>query len=342
MKKLSLLTIVLALMGLIGISVVAQDESPQHPVITPENVTQIQELWVKQKEMGIYDVRFSPDSQYLVALTNFEGLWIYDVDNFDAEPRLLSIQDAIAMDISPDSQFIGVGLIDGSVQILDSVTGEIQHTFHIDVAPIQSIAYHPSGNLISTGSHEGVVRVIDIDSATEIYDSLNGEANPIRALAYSPDGQTLAFGNWRGSDACIFDVETGNREHCFSQLTFGVWSIAYSPDSQFIATTTNAGTQLMEIKIWQIEDETLAHSLTGHTSTIMDIAYSPDGQLLVSTGWDKVIRIWDTHTGIELAILEGHTDTGEQIAYSPDGRFIASTSYDRMLHIWGIPASDTP
>ena len=69
--------------------------------------------------------------------------------------------------------------------------------------------------------------------------------------------------------------------------------------------------------------------LKGHTAGSFDVAFSPDGKRLVSTGWDKTVRIWDPAGGKELHTLTAHTMPVLCVAFEPDGkRFITCASDD--------------
>jgi hypothetical protein len=45
-------------------------------------------------------------------------------------------------------------------------------------------------------------------------------------------------------------------------------------------------------------------TLIGHTSEVMSCAWSPDGQRILSTSWDRTLRVWDANTGKELVMFE--------------------------------------
>lgn len=66
----------------------------------------------------------------------------------------------------------------------------------------------------------------------------------------------------------------------------------------------------------------------GHTSTIRDIAVSTDGRLLLSTGYDKVVRVWDLVRGVTVRTLRGQIAPGREgevyaMAASPTGPLVA-------------------
>ena len=65
--------------------------------------------------------------------------------------------------------------------------------------------------------------------------------------------------------------------------------------------------------------------LKGPFPHVMRLAFSPDGMYLVTGGWDKAIRIWETTTGQEILKLE----VGEHVnsvAFAADGRTVAAAA----------------
>ncbi|HRF98123.1 MAG TPA: hypothetical protein PLZ51_23110, partial [Aggregatilineales bacterium] len=76
MKKMGLLIFLIGIIGLMGMAVVAQDEAPQNPIITPENVTQIQELQMLGRGNALETI-FSPDGTMLAVASSI-GIWLYD------------------------------------------------------------------------------------------------------------------------------------------------------------------------------------------------------------------------------------------------------------------------
>ena len=77
-------------------------------------------------------------------------------------------------------------------------------------------------------------------------------------------------------------------------------------------------------------------TLWGHSNMVNSVAYSPDGTKIISSSYDKTIKIWDANTGQCLKTLEGHSHFVNSVAYSPDGTKIISGSDDENVKIWGI------
>jgi WD40 repeat protein len=70
----------------------------------------------------------------------------------------------------------------------------------------------------------------------------------------------------------------------------------------------------------------------GHTARINEILFTHDGRHLVSTGADKVVRIWDLELGKTVRTLRGEIEAGdhgkiEAAALSPDDHLLAIGGY---------------
>jgi WD40 repeat protein len=69
----------------------------------------------------------------------------------------------------------------------------------------------------------------------------------------------------------------------------------------------------------------------GHTATIRGLAFTPDGKHIVSSGGDKVIRVWDWQTGKTIRTFRGDLQSSGgswgqifAMALSPNGSWLAS------------------
>ncbi len=109
-----------------------------------------------------------------------------------------------------------------------------------------------------------------------------------------------------------------------------VWSVAFSPDGQMLASASWDQT----VRLWDVETEQLLHILTGHTNQVVKVAFSPDGRTLVSSDWDGNIRLWQTHTGTPKRTLNEHHGSVASIAFSPDGQMLASGHGDHTIGLW--------
>ncbi|KAF7505532.1 hypothetical protein GJ744_000694 [Endocarpon pusillum] len=61
---------------------------------------------------------------------------------------------------------------------------------------------------------------------------------------------------------------------------------------------------------------------------------SPDGITVVSTSWDRTVRLWDSVTEAAQRTLKGHTHKVYGVTFSPDGKTVASASWDNTIKLW--------
>ncbi|KAJ5724568.1 hypothetical protein N7493_006296 [Penicillium malachiteum] len=109
-----------------------------------------------------------------------------------------------------------------------------------------------------------------------------------------------------------------------------VWSVAFSPDSQTVASGSDDKT----IKLWDTKTGKELQTLEGHSDSVQSVAFSPDGQTVASGSSDMTIKLWDTKTGKELQTLEGHSHWVGSVTFSPDGQTVASGSDDKTIKLW--------
>jgi WD40 repeat protein len=79
-----------------------------------------------------------------------------------------------------------------------------------------------------------------------------------------------------------------------------VWSIAFSPDGQTLASGHHNG----RIGIWDVVTQapvrwcqTEPQGRQGSPQAVRSVAFSPDGRYLASGGDDQTLRLWNCQTG---------------------------------------------
>ncbi|MGF1583226.1 MAG: WD40 repeat domain-containing protein [Gemmataceae bacterium] len=71
-----------------------------------------------------------------------------------------------------------------------------------------------------------------------------------------------------------------------------------------------------------------------HDDTILQLAFSPDGKKLISVGYDRKVKIWDTKSLQLLTTLSEHSDSVCSVAFRPDGKVFATAGADRAVKVW--------
>lgn len=159
---------------------------------------------------------------------------------------------------------------------------------------------------------------------------------PVTALAYSPDGKLLAASGNR--EAWLFDTSTHTLSARLPGQTNAVTALAFSPDGKHLVVASGTAGSVGEARLYDIVNGQVApqprHTLAVHADIVYAVAFSPNSQTLATTGYDRLIKVWDVDGGKLLRTLKDHSDTVYGLAFSPDGKLLASAAADRAVKIW--------
>jgi WD40 repeat protein len=210
---------------------------------------------------------------------------------------------------------------------------------------VNSIAFSPDSKTIiaCTWDWGDNVTLWDINSDVPIGIGLAGHQNEAFSVAFSPIGDTAASSAWDGT-IILWDPETGEAlseplteiapDEGSSFRSNDIWSLAFSPDGQLLASGRGGG----DILIWDVATQKpIGQPLNAHTGTAMAVAISPDGKILATGGGDWLIRLWEMDTLEPIGEpLAGHEDAVIGLEFSPDGKTLASGGWDGTLHLWDV------
>ena len=116
----------------------------------------------------------------------------------------------------------------------------------------------------------------------------------------------------------------------FAGHTYGVNSVAFSPDGARVLTDSTDGAA----RLWETSTGRSLFTLEGHT--LSRAAFSPDGTRVLTGSHDDTVRLWETSTGRLLFILEGHMGDVKSVAFSPDGRLAITCDDHGQVLFWLI------
>ena len=286
----------------------------------------------------VSDVAFSPDGQTIAASTSQDStILLWDVHTDEHKQTLKGHTSGVwSVAFSPDGQTIASTSSD-RVLLWDAHTGEHKQTLRGHTSGVSDVAFSPDGQTIASASSDHTVRLWDAHTG-EHKQTLKGHTGSVESVAFSPDGQTIASASSdrpvQRSDHTVrlWDAHTGEHKQTLKGHTgghtSGVWSVAFSPDGQTIASASHDRT----VRLWDAHTGEHKQTLRGHTSGVWSVAFSPDGQTIASASSDQVL-LWDAHTGEYKQTLKG-PDQIYDVAFSPDGQTIASTSQDSTILLW--------
>jgi WD40 repeat protein len=197
------------------------------------------------------------------------------------------------------------------------------------------------------------VRIWDVNTG-RLVRTLPRQSNEVAAVAYSPDGRYLASATTNlfnpqayvrePGEVKLWDADTGREIRTLGGHTAGVFDVAFSPDSRYLASACADRI----VRIWDIigpsREARPLHGFKGHVRRVVFLP--PDGRHLATAGGMSFtapggipvpfseVKIWDLATEQVLHDLHGHTDRVRGLASSPDGRRLATASDDRTIKLW--------
>jgi WD40 repeat protein len=182
------------------------------------------------------------------------------------------------------------------------------------------VAYSFDGKYLATGSRDGNVLIVDVNSKKIRHTLTTDYAQNLSSLAFSSDGSVLVSG---GRNGWIRRWDTNNwAETANLRVAAQVHSIALSPDEKRLAYTADR-----EIGVATTEALMKQSKLDQLFPT--QIAWSRDTNILAAGGGYRTttdLGLWDMKTGKRVAILKGHETSINCLALSHDGSLLASGS----------------
>ncbi len=234
--------------------------------------------------------------------------------------------------ISPDWTRLALGSKDGKVEVWDLETNQQLVSLSNLGDDVVSADFSPDGNQLLTlrdDNGTGTLWALTEDGAEAVVTGIDPGSFATAHAVFSPDGKRLLTNGSSPVEVILWDLEAslatgiGQRLATFEGGEAGfVMSLAFSPDSQTIATSTQNGIVL----VWDVSGEQPEelYRLNGHAKFILDIVFSPDGAQLATASGDGTARLWSAEPlgQGEVVTFQG-VPSMYDLALSPDETLLA-------------------
>jgi len=141
-------------------------------------------------------------------------------------------------------------------------------------------------------------------------------------------------GSWDGT-LRLWEIATGKTTKRFIGHTKDVLSVAFSFDNRQIVS----GSRDRSIKLWNTLGECkYTINEDGHSEWVSCVRFSPSASapVVVSSGWDKSVKVWNLTTCKLRTNLVGHSGYVNTVTVSPDGSLCASGGKDGVAMLWDL------
>lgn len=176
---------------------------------------------------------------------------------------------------------------------------------------VTTLDWTPSGDLLATGSYEGIARVWGPNGTLK--HALKKHAGPIFALKWSPRGDALLTGSVDKS-AIVWDPTSGDVRQQFAFHSAPCLDVDWRDDDTF-ATCSND----KQIFVCQLGALAPLKQFSGHKGEVNSVRWDPSGTYLASCSDDFTVKVWTMDSDSPKCDFTGHEKEIYTIRWNPSG-----------------------
>ncbi|HSH03556.1 MAG TPA: BTAD domain-containing putative transcriptional regulator [Anaerolineae bacterium] len=252
---------------------------------------------------------------------------------------------AFSFILSPDGEHAAVATITGEIHIRNIKTHQIirQWQAHDDMI-FANCSFDSTGQFLVSGSGDNFgqpidtsVRVWDITTGEQLH-KFDGHTDRVQNVTFSPDGQFVISTSNDGT-VRYWSLVDDNHHTILDVYPQLAMATAITGSARFLIVGLGRGlsnTPHYEIKIIDIHTGRITQTFPGHDEAISKLLLSPDEKFLLSSGYDKQLRLWDMATGQCRFVLAAHQDVPHSITFNTTGQLAVSGSYDKTIILWDL------
>lgn len=301
---------------------------------------------LKGHEYKINCISYNKTGDLLASCGWDNTIRIWDMNKYQEKFVLHGHEDNIwGVMFSPNNKYLISGAMDASMIIWEVETGKQIKRLSVEPRKVKMNGIIPeldyelpnslgpgtfnlSGDLLFTGSTDGLIRILDM-SSFEFIDTLYGHKGPASGFAISSNGKVMATGSWQ-NELIIWDLEKLKVLRYIKTKENSAYSLRFIDTDLYLFS---AGAN--SINIWDIESETIIKKIEGQHG-MQQCEFSPDGKYLASCAEDYTVWLRDYETEEVIWKYRGPKMEISTLTFSPDGKYLTVGTPESDILIWKL------
>jgi len=206
---------------------------------------------------------------------------------------------------------------------------------------VTTLEWSSDGNLLATGSYDGVARVWSREGA--LVHTLKGHKGPIFSLKWNKRGNYLLSGSY-DQTTIVWDVSgsAGFVQQQFADHQAPALDVDWKDDVTFASCSTDK-----TVHICRVGTPKPLKTYTGHTDEVNAVKWDPSGTLLASCSDDCTAKVWDVNSDRTdpMQDFKSHQQEIYTVKWSPTGPgsknpnkqpLLATASFDGSVRLWNV------
>jgi len=222
----------------------------------------------------------------------------------------------------------GRGGQSGLAVVWDVKTGKRVFEIGKEYDAVLAADISPDHGMVALGGPSKILRVYNTSDGQLVYESKK-HTEWVTAIEFSPDGVLLASGD-RNNGLVVWEAGTGREYFDLRGHNLAITDISWRLDSNVVASSSEDGT----VKLWEMENGTTIKSWGAHGGGVASVRMAKDGRL-VTTGRDRVTRLWDANGG-KIRDFEAFSDLALEAIFTHDANEVIASDWSGEVRAFDL------
>lgn len=265
--------------------------------------------------------------------------------------RTLECGEAMCSAFLPGDRIVLIGTKKGKLELWDISTSTFIEEIDAHEGAVWTLAVHPDGKSVVTGSADKSARFWRFDVVEEEIPGTRRTtqrlkltqtrqlkvADEILSVAFSPDERLLAVSTLDNT-VKIFFVDSLKLFLTLYGHKLPALNLSISNDSKLI-TTCSAD---KNVRVWGLDFGDCHKAFFAHNDSVMAVSFIPhpmehdEKHIFFSASKDGVVKTWDGDKFEQIQRLEGHHGEIWAMVVSRTGELVVTASHDKSIRFWEV------